>query len=244
MPSNCPSVNGLEIVAKTKPATEVGGDSFDVIRKKHKTYVYIGDVTGHGVAAGLIMTMVNSLVNVFSDIHDSAFDIIVDVNKYIQEHIKKAMFMTMVMLSWDHKKKKMSFVGAGHEHLLVYRADSGECESVLSGGVALGMVPDNSNLIAEKEIDLNDGDLVILYSDGITEAKNLDGKMFGLEKLKTSIKEYGPQYSAEGVNYHIAKDITAYMKGTEQADDITLIVMKRDDKISLKKDNKVQSTNW
>lgn len=244
LPLNNSNVPGLMIVAKTKPATEVGGDSFNLFTVKGKTYVYVGDVTGHGVAAGLMMTMVNSLVSVFSDLYGTAYGIIVNVNKYIKRHVKKSMFMTMVMLSWDHTAKKMTYVGAGHEHILVYKADSGQCEAILSGGIALGMIPDNSKVIKELDIPLNNGDFVVLYTDGITEARNAAGEQYGLERLKSAIKEYATQYSAEGVNFHIAKDLSAYMKDTVQSDDITLIVMQRDDKVTMSTPEVGQSTSW
>lgn len=241
-----PFVKGLQIVAKTKPATELGGDSFNFVDVEGKTYIYIGDVTGHGVAAGLIMTMVHSLINVFSGFSGSAYEIIVNVNKYIKKHVKKAMFMTMVMLSWDHAQKKMTYVGAGHEHILVYRADSGICDAILSGGVALGMVPDNSKIVSEKTLDLNNGDIVVLYSDGIVEARNPADELFGLDRLKQLVIEYAPRYSAEGINYHIAKDAVAYMGTAKQLDDMTLIVIKRDDAISENLQVKIQdqTTNW
>ena len=154
------------------------------------------------------------------------------------------MFMTMVMLSWDHKSQKMTFVGAGHEHILVYRGASGVCEAILSGGIALGMVPDNSQQAVESEIKLEDGDFVVLFSDGITEARNKAGEQFGLENLKRSLIEYAPQYSAEGVNYHIAKDVSEFMKGTEQRDDMTLIVLKHDLKIKGGEKLESGSTAW
>ena len=69
----------------------------------------------------------------------------------IKKHVKKAMFMTLVLLCWDHKTKKLTYVGAGHEHILVYRAESGECEAIMSGGVAIGMVPDNSKIVSENQ---------------------------------------------------------------------------------------------
>jgi serine phosphatase RsbU (regulator of sigma subunit) len=244
LPLVTPNVPGLQIVAKNKSATEVGGDSFNMITVNDKTYIYIGDVTGHGVAGGLIMTMVNSLVAVFADMYDNPYDVIVNVNKYIKRHVKKAMYMTMVMLCWDHKKSKMTYVGAGHEHILVYRAASGECDAILSGGVALGMLPDNSNVVKEKEIELEDGDFVVLYTDGVTEARNVNGELFGLENLRKLVQEYASQYSAEGVNYHIAKGISAFMEGHDQEDDITLIVMKVDRNFSAAADDKVRSTNW
>ncbi len=242
LPLHSPDIAGLQVVAKTKPATEIGGDAFNFFESKGKVYIYIGDVTGHGVAAGLIMTMVNSLISVFSDIYDSPYEILVQVNKYIKRHVKRSMFMTMVMLCWEIDTKKLSYVGAGHEHILIYRTETGECQEIMSGGIALGMVPDNSKVISEKELDLNDGDFVVLYSDGIIEARDSSGALFGLEQLKKLIQEYAPKYSADGVNYHIAKDVSAFMGSTPQGDDITLIVLKKDS--SFVKSEDQESTNW
>jgi len=230
LPVNATSdICGLEVVAKNKPASELGGDSYNFFTIKGKTYIYIGDVTGHGAAAGLIMTMVNSLISVFSDIYDNPYDILVNVNKYIKRHVKKSMFMTLVMLCWDCEAQKMTYVGAGHEHILIYRVESGKCDSIMSGGVALGMVPDNSAVIHEKSLDLSNGDFIVLYSDGVTEAKNIKGELFGLERLQNLIVEYAPDHSPEGLNYKIAQELTEYMNGHGQDDDITLIVIKRDD---------------
>lgn len=241
LPLKTPAVSGLNIMAKNKPASEVGGDSFSFLTVKNKTYIYVGDVTGHGVAAGLIMTMVNSLITIFAETYNNSYEILVNVNKYIKKHVKKAMFMTMVMLCWDHEKKLMTYTGAGHEHVLVYHKGNGACEAIMSGGVALGMVLDNSNLIKEQILNLQEGDLVVLYSDGIIEARNIDGELFGLERLKQSLIEYGPEYGAEGVNYHIAKDVSDFMKDHRQDDDMTLIVMQVDSSASGKKENE---TSW
>lgn len=221
------NIQGMELIAKSKPASELGGDSYNFFTIRDKTFVYIGDVTGHGVAAGLIMTMVNSLISVFADIYDSPYEILVNVNRYIKRHVKKAMFMTLVMLCWDNKTKRMTYVGCGHEHILIYRAESGECEAIVSGGVALGMVPDNSKVISEQEIDLAVGDYVVLYSDGITEARNAAGELFGLDKLKDLVVEYAREFSPEGVHYRIATAVSEYSAGHPQADDMTLIVMKK-----------------
>lgn len=240
LPLRNPDIKGLQIVAKTKPATELGGDSFNFFISGDKAYIYIGDVTGHGVAAGLIMTMVNSLITVFAEMYSSAYDIVVNVNRHIRRHVKRAMYMTLVMLCWDEKAEKMTYVGAGHEHILVYHADSGVCEAIISGGVALGMVPDNSKLVQEKEILLKPGDFVVLYSDGITEARNKEGELFGLDRLTAVVKDLAPKYSAEGVNYHIARVVTDFMD--VQGDDMSLIVIRRGaENVEAVKD---PSTNW
>ncbi len=241
LPSQSPEVPHLEVVAKSRPAVEVGGDSFDFIQRENATYFYIGDVTGHGAPAALIMMMVNTLLHTYSEMYSSAYDIIVNTNRVLKPRIKAAMFMTMLMLKWDHIAKKMTYVGAGHEHIIVYRNGTGELEANPSGGIALGMVPDNSKLVKEQEIPLGDGDMIVIYTDGITEAKNDKGEMFGLERLKETVKKYAVQYGPEGVSHHTALDFSQYVGNAEQADDITLMVLRYKEQKEAESD---KSTNW
>ena len=174
--------------------------------------------------------------------YSSVYDIVVNTNKMLKPRIKAAMFMTMVMLKWDHLKKKMTYVGAGHEYLLIYRSATGQVESKPAGGVALGMVPDNSKLVKEQEVNLEDGDMIIVYTDGITEAKNDKGEMFGVERLIESIKKYAAQYGPEGVTHHTAIDFSQYVGDHEQEDDITLMVIKYTEQEN--KEQADKSTNW
>ncbi|MBU1151366.1 SpoIIE family protein phosphatase [Patescibacteria group bacterium] len=243
LPNSNPDFKGIYIVAKNKPASELGGDSFGFIDgKDSKKYIYIGDVTGHGAAAGFLMSMVSTLIAVFADISDNAHSVLVNVNTYLKKWVKKAMFMTLVMLSWDEANQKLSYVGAGHEHILIYRSKTGECESIKSGGIALGMVADNSELIKESEIALEEGDFVVLYTDGITEAKNDAGELYGLDRLIEAVKEYAKTYSADGVNFHIAMAVSNFMEKHSQEDDMTLIVLQKVAKdVGLKT---ASSTSW
>lgn len=244
LPQKIPDIPGLQIVAKTKPATEIGGDIFNFVTVNNRTYIYIGDATGHGTIAGLIVTMVHSLITVFSDRCDNAYDILVNVNKYLKKWLRRSVYMTFVMLCWDHKTQKMTYVGAGHEHIIVYRPSDGSCNAVLSGGIALGMIPDNSKVIKEKLLEYEEDDYIVLYSDGITEAKGKSGELYGMERLKSAVVEYASQYSAEGVNYHIARDVSEFMKGVEQKDDMTLIVIKKDKNFKQAVDGENVSINW
>ena len=224
-PKAAPEVSGLKIDIKNRPATELGGDSFDAIDGEKKTYIYVGDVTGHGVTAGLIMAMVNSMVRSFIDVSSTALEVIINTNKYIKKYTKPSMYMTMVMLCWDKASSKMSYIGAGHERILVYRAEKEQVEESVSGGTALGLVEDVSGSAKEQDIPLAKGDKVVLYSDGITEAKNSKDELFGLERLKKAVVEYSKEYSAAGVNNHIARDLAQFVGNESQLDDMTLIVI-------------------
>lgn len=244
LPLTTPDIPGLDVIAKNRPAAELGGDNFDFITRGENTYIYIGDVTGHGVPAALVMTMVNTLVHTFADIYISAYDIVVNVNRQLKSRIKNTMFMTMIMLRWNHVTNSMTYVGAGHEHIIIFRAKTGDCEIFKSGGIALGMVADNSALIKEKEIQLNEDDAIILYTDGITEGRNMEGEMYGLERLVSAVKLYAPQYDSTGTVKKIAIDYSGFVKDHVQDDDVTLIMVKRMGKGEKKGGLNIERTSW
>lgn len=244
LPLESPQIPGLEIVSKNRSAAEVGGDSFDFIKRPESTFMYIGDVTGHGAPAALVMMMVNTLIHTYSEIYDNLYDIVVNTNRQLKPRIKSAMFMTMVMMKWDHNAQKMTYVGAGHEYILVFRAATGQVEASAAGGIALGMVPDNSKLIKEKEIKLEKDDVILLYTDGITEAKNDKGEMFDVERLKDSFSRHASQYGPEGIAHHIATDFSNYVGNAEQSDDVTLMVMKYTGKNEGQENPVSKSTKW
>lgn len=242
LPPENPDIPGLELTAKTRPAVEVGGDNFDFIQRGKNTYIYVGDVTGHGVPAGLVMMMVNTLLHTYSEMYDNAYDIVVNTNRQLKPRIKASMFMTMVLLKWDSEAQKMTYVGAGHEYILIYRPSTGKIEAKKAGGVALGMVPDNSKLVKEQEISLEEGDIIIIYTDGITEAKNEDGEMFGLERLEEKIKKYAVEYGPSGIIHHTAMDFSRFVGESEQEDDITLMAVRYTGKV--KKEKVEKTTKW
>ncbi len=226
LPVEAPHIPGLDIIAKTRPASELGGDNFDFLTVKDNTYIYVGDVTGHGVPAALVMTIVHTLIHTFVEIYDNAFDVVVQTNRRLKTRIKSTMFMTMLMLRWNQTTQKMSYVGAGHEHLLIYRAGKGQCEVRMTGGIALGMIADNSRIIKEVDLPLEKDDVVVLYTDGIVEARNMAGEMYTLDRLKKAVELYAPQYASEGIVYHVARDFSRYVQEHVQDDDCTLIAIR------------------
>lgn len=227
IPDAPPTINGFDIAIKNRSAEELGGDNLDFIKVGTKTYFYIGDVTGHGVPAAIVMTMVNTLINAFAELYDTAYDIVVQTNRRLKRRIRATMFMSMLMLRWDDATKKMSYVGCGHEHVIIYRAATGKVDCEVSGGIALGMVEDNSKIVKEKPLDLNKGDVLVLYTDGITEAKNMSGELFGIERLKETIGLHAGQDEAVSIIQDIAKDFSRYVEDHVQEDDVTLIVIKK-----------------
>ena len=227
IPVVAPTIEGFDISVKNRSAEELGGDNLDFIKVGDSTYFYVGDVTGHGIPAAIVMTMVNTLINAYAEVYNTAYDIVVQTNRRLKSRIRATMFMSMLMLKWDALSKKMSYVGCGHEHVVIYRANSGIVESRVSGGVALGMVADNSKIVKEIDLELNTGDIIVLYTDGITEARNMKGEMFGLDRLKNSIALYAGQSDAEQLVQSIAKEFSGFVEEHLQEDDVTLIAVKK-----------------
>ncbi|HBB02962.1 MAG: protein serine/threonine phosphatase, sigma-B regulation protein RsbU (phosphoserine phosphatase) [Candidatus Peregrinibacteria bacterium GW2011_GWF2_38_29] len=226
MPKKAPVISGLSISAKASLASEVGGDNFDFLVYPKNAFVYLGDVTGHGVPAALVMTMTHAFLESYTASMEDPCKILINLNEQLRKRISSRMFMTLVMLRWDLEKKKMTYTGAGHEHIIIYHADAGQCEAIKTGGIAIGMAPDNSKLLKEIELPLKENDFVVLYSDGITEAKNMNGEMFSLDRLTKAVEKYAHQYSADGLSYHIALDLKAFTgEDAIQADDMSLIAV-------------------
>ena len=229
LPKVAPDSAGLDIVAKTRSAAEIGGDCFDFIPSNDgsQTYIFIGDVTGHGVPAGLIMMMADTLVHSMIAMGlSSSKDIVVNTNTLLTPRINSRLFMTMVMLRWDAVKQKMYYTGAGHEHILIYSAKTGKVTALRSGGIALGMIPDNSNIATEKEIPMEIGDAIVLYSDGLTEAKNKTGEMYTVGRMAESLEKHGYLPSSESIFDHLTKDFANFVGEYVQIDDTTMIVIK------------------
>jgi serine phosphatase RsbU (regulator of sigma subunit) len=134
--------------------------------------------------------------------------------------------MTQVMLRWDAENQRMFYTGAGHEHILVYHQKTEKVDAIRSGGIALGMIPDNSMVVQEKEIPLEIGDSILLYSDGLTEAKNKTGEMYTLDRMVQSFQKNGYFPSAESIFDHVTKDFQAFVGEYVQIDDCTMIVIK------------------
>ena len=229
LPKEAPEAPGLDVVAKTRSAAEVGGDNFDFLTSAdgNQVFIYIGDVTGHGVPSGLIMMMVDTIVTamVYQGV-STGQELITHTNFLLHPRISSRLFMTSVMLRWDKSKQQMYYTGAGHEHVLVYRKDREEVEAIPSGGIALGMIPDVSKIVQEHPIALEIGDCIVLYTDGITEAKNQTGEMYGLDRLQRALKRNGYKPSAETVFDGITKDFSNFVGEYVQIDDITMIVIK------------------
>jgi serine phosphatase RsbU (regulator of sigma subunit) len=221
-------VPSLEIAIASSPASEVGGDSLDIIRgKSDNYYMYVGDVTGHGVPSGFVMMMVNALVSAFVVSEVSSAKVLAETNRILKPRIKQNMMMSSVMLRWNEAEKALYYTGAGHEFILVYSKKDNKVFKIKSGWVALGMMRDASKLYKEQQIRFNIDDIIILYSDGITEARYMSDQnwlLFGIDRIVEAIMKTAEK-TADNIFRQITIDLSAYMGYKhKQYDDITLFV--------------------
>ncbi len=222
-------VPGLTVAMGTTPASEVGWDSLDIIQgRDNNHYIYIGDVTWHGVPSGFVMMIVNSLISAFSLSESNGASILSKTNTILRPRIKQNMIMTCVMLRWDANLKKMYYTGAGHEFVLVYKSKENKVYKVKSGGVALGMIKDSTKILKEQQIAFDPGDIIIMYTDGISEARyrsEQNGILFSVERIIESIIKLDVK-TAENIFRKITIDLSSWMwYQCKQYDDVSLVVV-------------------
>lgn len=225
IPAKLPSVAGLDISASVDPATEVGGDIYDVIPVSgSETVMYLGDVTGHGVPSCIVSAIASSLLFSYSGLLDLK-EILKNVNVVLKKKMMTTMFMTLGIVKWNSEKGVLSYVNAGHEPLMV--CTGGEISMIDSGkGIAMGMIPDISGKLNEISVEFGVGDVAVLFSDGIVEAWRSDKELYGVERLKEIVKK-SCSLSADQIRKAILDDVRIFTAGYEQKDDMTVMVAKR-----------------
>ncbi len=227
LPRKLPALASLDISAGIIPAEEVGGDSYDFLEiEKNKLVFYLGDVTGHGVPAGIMVSVANAILYYLSH-KMSILQTIIEANSVIKAKSANNMFMTLAMLQWDDAAKKLTYVNAGHEPLLIYSAAKKSVDEVHGGGMALGMLPDNSKVVKEMSVAFEVGDCLVIYSDGLPECWRDEKENFGMGRLKKAVNDYASLPTALAVRNAILSEIKQFAGSYKQMDDMTIVVIKR-----------------
>lgn len=226
LPQESPQVPGVKVTGFMNPAKEIGGDYYDFIElpDPNQLAIVIGDVSGKGVGAGLIMAMVKSTIHTISQEEASPKKLLIRTNKFLQKHIKEQKFVTLLYLKWSFLERKLVYSSAGHEHIIVYRNQVRQVEAIKSGGFVLGILPDIGQFLQDKEITINSKDKIILYTDGVTEARNTKEDLFGLQRFIQVIQEHGHN-PAENLILIIKEELSKFIATRDQYDDITLVVI-------------------
>jgi serine phosphatase RsbU (regulator of sigma subunit) len=223
-PTAPPIVNGYELQGISFPCYEIGGDYYDFIeREDGRLVIALGDVSGKGTAAALLMSSLHAAVHAQAGSHETLVATISAVNKYLADNIPANRFVTLFYAELDPDSGALSFLNAGHNPPLIVHA-AGTVEQLASGGLPLGIKPDAD--YREGRTQLQPGDVLVIYSDGVTEAVSPSGEEFGATRLYEVVSR-NIESSAAGIRDRIESSLTKFAQGTSAADDITLVIVKR-----------------
>jgi len=221
-------IPGLDIAGFMEPATEVGGDYYDVLNQDGRIKIGIGDVTGHGLESGVVMIMAQTAVRaLLANQETNPVRFLNAVNRTIYDNVQRmSANKTLSLALLDYQDGTLRLSGQ-HEEVILVRADGRlELIDTVDLGFPVGLESDIEPFINELEIVLNPGDGIVLYTDGITEAENTDGNQYGLERLCEVVRQHYNLYATE-IQQAIVEDVRAYIGEQEVFDDITLLVLKQ-----------------
>jgi phosphoserine phosphatase RsbU/P len=225
LPSSTPDVPGISLAGRCVPARQVGGDYYDFLaRGKDAIDLVIADVSGHNIGAALIMAETRTYIQAKAqDIHSTS-GILKAVNEFFYDDLTRAeLFITMFYLQYRPASRELSYSSAGHNLPLVVRFANGSCESLDAEGLILGVR--RQVVFEEQRLQLHPGDLLLLYTDGITEAESPDGVFFGEARLCALLQEYRTLPPAEIIDSLL--DQVRLFTGTHNfKDDVSLVVMR------------------
>jgi serine phosphatase RsbU (regulator of sigma subunit) len=223
-PTAPPIVPGYELQGISFPCYEIGGDYYDFIeREDGRLVIALGDVSGKGTAAALLMSSLHAAVHAQSGSHDTLVATISAVNRYLADNIPANRFVTLFYAELEPESGALSFLNAGHNPPLIVHA-AGTVEQLASGGLPLGIKRDAD--YREGRSQLQPGDVLVIYSDGVTEATSPSGEEFGPTRLYEVVSR-NIEASAAGIRDRIESSLTKFSQGTSAADDITLVIVKR-----------------
>ena len=229
MPKVLPRIAGFDIAARAIMAKEVGGDFFDVIPfeivalDKGTLGLLIADVSGKGVPAALFMALSRIVVRVNALWHPDPAQAIYDANNIIAGDAKSGMFVTLFFGRLREKDRTLTYVNAGHNPPVVFRSKTGVLEELPATGIILGAF-ENQDYFS-RSLVIEPDDVVVMYTDGVTEAIDARDEPFGVPRLNAIIRE-NARLPAQGILDRILSDLHEFTGDTPQFDDITLLVIK------------------
>jgi len=225
-PRELPRNSNIVISAETIPARGVSGDYYDIIELPNDVRIgcLVCDVAGKGIPASLVMVMIRTIVHLIADRSLDAKDFVSFINRGVAGNVGIERFATLSFLLMNPETGEAQYCNAAHHPLLIFRKSSADFEQIDSEGVPIGI--DAGWEYPQTTFSLYEGDLMVLYTDGITEAMNIHDEQFGFTRLKEVIAlhaEHGP----DEVKESIFKSIDKFVGSASQHDDETLIVLRK-----------------
>lgn len=223
MPAEPPVVEGYELAGRTIPAQTVGGDFFDYQPLESGELAFaVADVQGKGLPASLLMASVQAMLRSQADVGVDIESTVERANRLLNHRVETGTFVTLFYGRLHAERNLVTFVNAGHDPPLLRR--SGSVREVSEGGLVLGVMA--SARYEAATVELRPGDLLVFYSDGVTEAMNESGETFGVQRLHGVVEEAGGG-SAADVRDRILDRVRTFAGDAEQSDDLTVLVLRR-----------------
>jgi predicted ester cyclase len=222
LPKEVPTLEGWRIVPHYQPAREVGGDFYDFFELDDgQLGLVVGDATGKGVPAALVMSSARSMLRAVAQTSNSPGEVLRRANDPLVADIPPNMFVTCFYAILEPESGRLSYANAGHD--LPYVRHGSDAEELRARGMPLGLMPGMN--YEEKEIILQVGESALFYSDGLVEAHDPKGEMFGFPRLRELVAEHGEERTLGEVLF---RELYSFVgEGWEQEDDITLLTLKR-----------------
>jgi len=229
LPHEIPDIDGLDISGKSIYCDETGGDYYDFIDYDHdsseKVGIVIGDVSGHGIPSALLMATTRAFLRQRAALPGSIAEIISDVNFQLSRDVAESgSFMSLFYLLFDKCNRSLQWVRAGHDPAIIYDPENDSISELKGTGIVLG-VDKHYRFIESTHGGLGDGQIILLCTDGVWEARNRQGNMFGKEAIYAILRE-NAGHTSDTILTKITDAIAHFQEGAPAEDDITLIVVK------------------
>ena len=222
LPDHAPTVPGYGVVGSNRPCRTVGGDYYDFGMDGGRLHFALGDVSGKGTGAALLMTVLRAAVRGHWGEGEPA-EAVSRINRTVCQNVTPGKYVTFFMGRLDPETGSVAYVNAGHNPPIVVRAD-GSLDTLTTGGVVLGLFDEGAYEQATTRLDR--GDVLVVFSDGVTETWNRDDVEFGDARLAELIRQ-GRELDAAAMEAAILRELDRFSQGTKATDDRTLIVLKR-----------------
>jgi sigma-B regulation protein RsbU (phosphoserine phosphatase) len=228
LPNKDPEIQGLDIAGTSIYCEETGGDYYDYLMTgengQKKICVVVGDVADHGIQSALLMTTARAFLRQRTSRSGELDQVVTDVNLQLTQDVKESgRFMTLFICEFDRDNQIIHWVNAGHDPAMIYDRESGKYEELTGNALPLGV--SETAVYKKFDKDIISGQIVIMGTDGIWEAQNPTGEMFGKERFKAIIRENADQ-PAKDITQAVIKQVDSFCHPLEKIDDVTLVVTK------------------
>jgi serine phosphatase RsbU (regulator of sigma subunit) len=226
LPKKMPEIEGLDIKGICVPAKQVGGDYFDFITHENELDIIIADVSGHNIGAALLMASTRTFIQAHNQQMFPPQTTLETLNGFLYKDLSSSeLFITMFYLRYELKKNNLIYANAGHNQPLIYHPQNDSFDQLDAEGMILGIMPEIE--FEQKEIAVESGDILVMYTDGIVEAQDKHEELFGMERFKELIRDHHTKSSNEIID--VTLEETRIFQGRRHFnDDVTMVVVKID----------------